>query len=192
MAVIICVFASYITEYKKTKIDVEALFPMGEAIEEDRIFKDSEEFLKNYEYFYIYTEKYTEATQDSNGNLINGTHKFKVVSKDAPTNKARSVHFQIKLAANWIGFQSSEATKNNYSSAKGATLTISNIAQIFPAKGKLWFTKVEEPTLYVLVKWTGVDGLRYYTFMELDYEQYSQIPTLPVEPTATPEHEHNH
>jgi hypothetical protein len=189
VSIITCVCAAYITEYKKTKVTPEILFT---EIEETRTYKDSEEFLKNYEYFYIYTERYVEATEDDKGNLINGTHKFKVASKDAQTKNAKLVTIEIKLAANWINFQSNSATTSNYTSKKGATLTISNIAQIFPAKGKLLFTKVEEPTLYVLIKWTENDGSRYYTFMELDCEQYSEVPYIPAEPTVTPEHDHNH
>ena len=183
-AVITCVCAAYVTEYNKTKVSAETLFT---EIEETRTYKDSEEFFKNYEYFHIYSEKYTEATEDSKGNLLPGSCKFKVVSKDAQSKKAKSVGLEIKLAANWIGFQSNSATTSNYNSKNGATLSISNINQIFPAKGKLLFTNVEQPTLYVLIKWTENEKDRYYTFIELDFEEYSQIPNLPVEPTEKPQ-----
>ena len=67
VSIITCVCAAYITEYKKTKVTPEILFT---EIEETRTYKDSEEFLKNYEYFYIYTERYVEATEDDKGNLM--------------------------------------------------------------------------------------------------------------------------
>ena len=51
---------------------------------------------------------------------------------------------------------------------------------------KLLFTKVNEPTLYVLIKWTDNAGERYYTYLEFDYKEYSVTPTIPVEPTPTP------
>lgn len=187
VGVIICVFAAYITEYNKTKIDVETLFT---EIEEDREYKDSEEFFKNYEYFHIYAEDIKKAHLDQKENTVSGSYTLKVVSKDNTIINAKAVSISAVFAANWVGFQSEVKSTSNYKSSKEATIKISNITQLFPAKGKLLFTKVEEPTLYVMIKWSDNSGERYYTYLELDYETYSQVPTLPVEPTATPEHNH--
>ena len=186
VAAIICVSAAYITEYNKTKIDVETLFT---DIEEGRTFVDSEEFLKNYEYFHIFLkEGSSDAYLNSNDELVSGTQRFSVVSKNADSYSIRkdTVSIQAILAADWIGFISSSASTTKYTSGKDATLTISNIAQIFPAKGDLWFTGAKHPTLYVLVKWSEKDGQRYYTYLELEYKEYSVTPVIPEEPTEEP------
>lgn len=180
VAVIICVCATYITEWRKNKIDVETLFT---TIEEDRTFKDNDEFLENYEYFYIYLLEGKDAYMNDNDSLVSGTKKFKVVSKDSEDMDIKNVSIQIKLAANWIGFQSNDASTNKYTSSNETTLTISNITQIFPAKGKLLFTNVKQPTLYVLIKWSDNSGDRYYTYLEMEYKEYNVTPVIPAEPT---------
>ena len=77
-------------------------------------------------------------------------------------------------------------TSSSSSSKNETTIKISNINQIFPAKGKLWFTGANQPTLYVMIKWTENETNRYYTFIELSYDQFIAVPEIPVEPTPTP------
>lgn len=183
VAAIICVSASYITEYNKTKVSAETIFT---TIEETRTYKDSEEFYKHFEYFHIYASEYKTAHEDLNGNLVNGKAVFTIKSKNAENCKAKNINVSVALAANWIEFQALNDQAKDHSSKNETTIKISNINQIFPAKGKLWFTGADQPTLYVMIKWTENETNRYYTFIELSYDQFIAVPEIPVEPTPTP------
>ena len=180
IAVIICVTASYVTEYNKNKVDAETIF---EAPEEDREYKSAKEFYENFEYFEIYlAEGSSEAYYDQNDSLISGTQRFLIESKKGENyNLRNTVTLQFALGANWIGYTSNVTSAKSPEVGEKTTVTISNIEQIFPAKGNLLFTNVKKPTLYVMVKWTEKDNERYYTYIELKYKEYFETPNIPVE-----------
>lgn len=184
VALIICVTATYVTEYNKNKVEVETLF---EAPEEDREYKDEKDFYKNFEYFEIYLNVGSEeAYVDSNGHLIPGKLKYTVESKKGENYNLRgSISIQAANGANWIGYRSEVSASKTHQPGEITMITINNVNQIFPAKGKLWFTNVNKPTLYVMVKWTEKDNERYYTYIELKYDEYSEIPVLPTEDETT-------
>ena len=189
VAVIIIISTSYITEYNQTHIEPATLFETTEETHPADRYRKPEEFYSNFEYFKIYRATGTinnDAYIDANGQLVAGSPKFTVISKQGANYKvANTMNIQIKLAADWIGFQSNVASYQNYKVGEKANLTIANVTQTFPAKGDLWFTTVKHPTLYALIQWTdSTDQKRYYTYLELEFDEYNEIPVIPTEPTA--------
>ncbi len=169
VSVVICVFATYITEYNKTKVNPEELLTSTYE------YKDSEEFLENFNSFVIYSSKSDKAYMDGD-TIKKGTEEFKILVqlKDG-SDVSDSMTVKLALAADWISFKTSPAQRNITIDGKEETIKITNIDQIFPATGKLWFTKVNHPTLYVLVEWNEFSQY-YYTRLEFSYDQYSKKP----------------
>ena len=172
IAVIICAFATYLTEYNKNKVTATDVITaeLGENYEE----VSNDEFLANFETFDISLTNYIKPW-DNGGTLEKGTKTFTIVTKANENSKIRGkIKVTIGLGANWIGYKSVTVSKTFEVGASNITLNITDITDDFPMKGKLWFTKVEQPTLYVLVEWSEVLNTKpyRYTFLEYDYNDY--------------------
>ena len=111
--------------------------------------------------------------------LRKGTEVFKIiVNLKEDTDISDRMTVKLALAADWISFKTSPEQISITIDGKEEAISFDKtIDQIFPAKGKLWFTKVKHPTLYVLVEWTEF-GKGYYTRLEFSYEQYNKKPTV--------------
>ena len=184
VSLIIIVTATYVTEFSKNKVTVEDAFNKDEIT---RTYVDSEEFLSNFETFAVYLaddETQKKPYKDENGNIVKGQMTFKIAAlkKDDSEYKG-TISVVGRLGANWINYLSDKSSTVSVKTTGtyGYTYTpgkleIKNIDQIFPAKGKLWFTSVENPTLYLLITWSEVDNTQYYTTLEYSYDEYNIEP----------------
>lgn len=188
IGLIIIVTAAYITEYNKNKVTIEDVF--GD-IEVTGTYVEAEEFLSNFDTFAVYLEENKTAYEDEEtGEIKAGEMIFKIAAlKKEDSNYKAKIDVKAKLGANWVKFisqQTSTSVKTTITSDVKYTpteLNIRNIEQIFPAKGKLWFTSIDNPTLYLMVTWgeIGTNNL-YYTYLEYTYDEYNIDPVEIVIP----------
>lgn len=171
VSIIICVFATYISEYNLNKVSREDVLTM----EMTKNYKSSEEFLENFSVFNIYLSENIAPYKDGE-TLVAGKQVFTVNTVASATSQVKGdLKITIGLGANWIKFISKTGSNEKVEvGSNDEKITINNIETTFPAKGDLWFVTVDAPTLYVLVEWSEKNNSQYYTYLEYDYETYSQ------------------
>ena len=168
VAVIICLVATYVTEYNNNKIEIEELF----TIEETRKYKTSEEFLNFFDSFSIVLSKEVDPHEDENGNLVKTTKTFTVSTTLKETSEIKKVSMKICLAADWVNYVSNiGSSSSNMTLDSDNTIQITGIDTKFPLEGNLWFVKVDQPTLYVLVYWSE-NNTHYYTYLQYTHSEY--------------------
>ncbi len=170
IAIVICVFATYITEYNINKVSREDVL----TTEVTSAYEESNVFLNNFSDFKIYLSQEIVPYKD-NDELVYGKKVFTVITVASEDSEIKTVKFTIGLGANWIKYISNTATKT-VTIGKNTDITISNIDTVFPTNGKLWFVNVTHPTLYVLVEWSDYAGSKHHTYLEYDYKTYSVKP----------------
>lgn len=176
IAVVICICATYITEYNLNKVSREEVL----TTEVTSQYKSSEEFLKNFAKFQLYLSQDVKPYTDED-KIVYGKKVFTtlmVANEDAEVKG--TVKLTIGLGANWIKYISKTENKA-VTLGKATDITIEGIDLIFPTEGKLWFVKVEQPTLYVLAEWSDYSGTKYHTYLEYDYNTYSVKPDIVTE-----------
>lgn len=176
VAVVICVFATYITEYNINKVSREEVL----TTEVTSTYKDKDEFLSNFSEFKIYLSQDIEPYTD-NGVMTYGKKVFTIKTTANENSQVKgTVKITLGLGADWIKYISKTVTKT-VTVGKQVDATIVDIDKTFPTDGKLWFVTVDHPTLYVLAEWSDYSGTKYHTYLEYDYETYSVKPVVGVE-----------
>jgi hypothetical protein len=176
LAVVICVFATYITEYNLNKVSREDVL----TTEVTSSYESNEELLENFKEFKIYLSKDVEPYKD-NGEMVYGKKEFTIITEAKEDSEIKgTIKVTIGLGANWIKYISKTATKS-VTVGKETTLTISDIDTSFPANGYLLFVQVDSPVLYVLVEWSDYAGSRHHTYLEYNYKTYSVKPEAKTE-----------
>ena len=179
IAIVICIVATYVTTYNSKKVTVKDVITdttTGEYI-------NDKEFLKLFETFEIIQTDYRQPVFQNKEVESSGWREYKVVTKvnDNADTKISTFKIKLGLGANWIGFPEKNTTPNTsstYTVTVGSDKTgikISNIKTYFPANGPLWFTKVDNPTLYAYVTYTlNANGTstNYYTYLTLSAKDY--------------------
>ena len=162
VAVIICVTATYITEYNINKVTREDIFPTDET---KKGYTSEEDFLENFTEFEIVLTKVIDPYDETLGK-----HTFTVNTTAAETSKIKgNLSVSIALGANWVKYTSNTGTATVEIGEENEKVEISGIDQTFPLKGDLLFVSNIEPTVYVLVEWSEKDNSQHYTYLEFDY-----------------------
>ena len=162
IAAIICITATYITEYNLNEVTREDIFPTNET---KKGYTSEEDFRANFTEFEIILDKAVDPYED---NL--GTHTFVVKTTAAETSKIKGdIDVTIVLGANWVKYQSEQGHSHVEIGEENETVVIGNIDTTFPLKGDLLFVTNIEPTVYVLVEWSEKDNSQHYTYLELNY-----------------------
>lgn len=162
VATIICVSATYITEYNLNKVIREDIFPTEEG---KTGFRTEEEFLANFTEFEIVLDKIIEPYDE-----ISGKHTFLVKTTAAETSNIKGeIKVTMALGANWIKYISDTGSSSIEIGKENETVEIRNIDTKFPAKGDLLFVSNIEPTVYVMVEWSEKDNSKHFTYLEFDY-----------------------
>lgn len=168
IAVIICIVATYVTEYNNNKVEVETLF----TVEETRKYKTSDEFDAYFDNFEIKLTKEIAPHKDENDNFVTGTKTFTVTTALKENVTIKKVQLKLCLAADWVGYKSNVGTSSsNMNLELENTIVINGIDTTFPMNGNLLFVNVKEPTLYVLASWSE-DNIQYYTYLTFEASQY--------------------
>ena len=171
IAVIICLCATYITEYNLNKVSREDVL----TTEVTSAYETNEDFLSNFSEFTIYMSQDIKPYKD-NDELVYGKKVFTILTQASDNSEIKgTIKVTIGLGADWIKYISSTASKT-VTIGKNAEVTISSIDKSFPENGKLPLVSVEAPTLYVLVEWSDYAGSRHHTYFEYDYKTYSVNP----------------
>jgi hypothetical protein len=172
ISIIIIITATYITTYnnnKVTRVDVLT------ADMSSKIQKDFEkDFITHFDEFKIYLDDEEEVKYDGDKLFETGSRTFSVENKVKEDSTVSNIKVTLGMGANWVKYISDTRTssvKNNSST----TITISNIEELFPLQGDLWFLPKLEPTLYVMVEWSEYNT-NYYAYYEYDYSVYSVKP----------------
>ena len=171
VAVIICVVATYVTEYNVNKIHVEELF----TVEETRKYRSSSDFLDFFETFTITETTVIDPFTDEDGEPNPGSRTYTVVTKvkENTETEIKRVSLKLCLAADWIHYISKiGSSSTNMTLDRDNIISISDIDTRFPAAGNLWFVTVKEPTLYVLASWSE-NNTHYYTYLQYEHSEYS-------------------
>ena len=164
VAAIICVAATYITEYNVNEVTREDVFPTDETM---KGYTSKEDFLANFTEFEIVLTKVVDPYDETLGK-----HTFTVNTTAAETSKIKgNLSVSIALGANWVKYISKTGTSNVEIGKENETVEISSIDQTFPLKGDLLFVSNIEPTVYVLVEWSEKDNSQHYTYLEFDYSE---------------------
>ena len=162
VATIICISATYITEYNLNKVTREDVFPTNE---EKTGFRTEEEFLANFTEFKITLDKVIDPYDETLGK-----HTFIVEATETETSKIKGdLTVSIALGANWIKYISNTGKSSIEIGEENEKVEISNIDVKFPAKGDLLFVSNIEPTVYVMIEWSEKDNSKHYTYLEFDY-----------------------
>ena len=163
IATIICITATYITEYNLNEVTREDVFPTDET---SKGYTSEEDFRANFSEFDIILDKIVDPYENELGK-----HTFVVKTTAAETSKIKGdLEVTIVLGANWVKYQSDEGHNSSVEiGAENETVTIGNIDKTFPLKGDLLFVTNIEPTVYVLIEWSEKDNSHHYTYLELDY-----------------------
>ena len=165
VAVIICVTATYVTEYNKNKVTAEDVLKISEI---QREYVELDEFLENFKSFKV---ELTEKLNPNEKTDTKGKREYVITvefEKDAEFENDKFTA-KIGLGANWVGYVSALKETTISESNVERVITISPIDHTFPTKGGLWFTSVEGPTVYLLLQWS-YDGKDFYTYTTVDIE----------------------
>lgn len=162
IAAIICITATYITEYNLNEVTREDVFPTNET---NKGYTSEEDFKANFSEFDIILDKIVDPYENELG-----THTFVVKTTAAETSKIKGdLKVTIVLGANWVKYQSEQGYSSIEIGEENETVTIGKIDTTFPLKGDLLFVTNIEPTVYVLIEWSEKDNSHHYTYLELDY-----------------------
>ena len=166
VAAIVCIAATYITEYNINKVTREDVF----TTEMTKTYKSADEFLENFTEFKIVLDKVVEPYEETLGK-----HTFMIETEAAETSQLKSeIKVSIALGADWIKYISEIQNRNVTIGKDDQSITIKNIDTKFPAKSNLLFTPKVQPKLYAMVEWSEKDGYQYYTYLEFDYNEYAE------------------
>ena len=182
LAVIICVIATFVTEYTTNNVSAEKAFET--KIEEGWVEVSNDDFLKHFITFDLKEDKlitplFVNGELDTPGKAtISLKTEFdnevvnKMDKKERLLNETTTLTVYAKYGADWLGFYSNEASFSNYTigSTSPTTRTINDFNQKFPAR-KLLFISIENPELFGLVKWT-YNNTTYYTLLTLTANEY--------------------
>ena len=166
VAVIICVTASYITEYNKNKVTVDDVLNLSAIENKEHV--EFDEFLENFDSFKIHLEEKlnpNEATSTIGKRVYVITVDF---ADDADFDNDKFTA-KIGLGANWVHYVSDLGSTTVSETNVERTITVSNVEHTFPASGNLWFTNVSKPTVYLYLEWV-VDGESFYTYTTVDIQ----------------------
>ena len=160
VAVIICVTATYITEYNKNKVTVDDV--LGISAIEGKEHVDFDEFLENFDSFKIHLE---EKLNPNEATATIGKRVYVITVDFADDAEFDSDKFTAKigLGADWIHYVSDLGSTTVSETNVERIITISNVNHTFPTSGNLWFTNVDKPTVYLYLEW-AVDGESFYTY----------------------------
>ena len=162
IAVIICVAATYITEYNLNEVTREDIFPTDET---KKGYTTEEDFLANFSEFEIILDKVVDPYDE-----VLGKHTFVVKTTATETSKIKGdLSVTMALGANWVKYISSTGHGTVEIGEEKETVVIGSIDTTFPLKGDLLFVSNIEPTVYVLIEWSEKDNSQHYTYLELDY-----------------------
>lgn len=163
VAAIICIVATYVTEYNNNKVTIDDVF----TTEMNKTFKSSEEFTANFTEFKIVLDKIVEPYDETLGK-----HTFIVETTAAETSKIKGeISVTIALGANWVKYISETGNSSIEIGKENEKVSINGIDVTFPLKGDLLFLPKLEPTVYVMVEWGEKDNSEYYTYLEFDYSE---------------------
>ena len=172
ISIIIIITATYITTYNNNKVTREDVLTADMS---SKIQKDFEkDFITHFDEFKIYLDDEEEVKYDGDKLFETGSRTFSVENKVKEDSTVSNIKVTLGMGANWVKYISDTRTgsvKNNSST----TITISNIEELFPLQGDLWFLPKLEPTLYVMVEWSEYNT-NYYAYYEYDYSVYSVKP----------------
>lgn len=178
---IIGITVAYFATYNNNKMNAEKIF--SEEKKDGMTYVEKNDFLKDFNEFYLYTTKVVDPYVDKNGDLVKGNMAFTLITDLKSASNIKDGKFTIKLAlgADWISYKSSITTAQTITSGSDKSFSLSGLEQIFPANGPLLFTKVSKPTLYCYIYWsTLVDDVtkNYYTYLDYDYKTFTTKPTI--------------
>lgn len=172
ISIVIIITATYITTYNNNKVTREDVLTADMS---SKIQKDFEkDFITHFDEFKIYLDDEEEVKYDGDKLFETGSRTFSVENKVKEDSTVSNIKVTLGMGANWVKYISDTRTgsvKNNSST----TITISNIEELFPLQGDLWFLPKLEPTLYVMVEWSEYNT-NYYAYYEYDYSVYSVKP----------------
>ena len=172
ISIVIIITATYITTYNNNKVTREDVLTADMS---SKIQKDFEkDFITHFDEFKIYLDDEEEVKYDGDKLFETGSRTFSVENKVKEDSTVSNIKVTLGMGANWVKYISETRTgsvKNNSST----TITISNIEELFPLQGDLWFLPKLEPTLYVMVEWSEYNT-NYYAYYEYDYSVYSVKP----------------
>jgi hypothetical protein len=164
VAAIICVAATYITEYNINEVTREDVFPTDET---KKGYTSEEDFLKNFTEFKIELTKVVDPYDETLGK-----HTFTVNTTAAETSTIKGdISVTIALGANWVKYISNTGKATVEIGEENETVEINGIDQTFPLDGNLLFVTNIEPTVYVLVEWSEKNNSHHYTYLEFDYSE---------------------
>lgn len=177
VAVVIIVTAMYVTEFTKNNVSAKDAFK--ETIQETWIEVNEDDFLKHFEKFEIKETKLINPIFNGKEVATNGKASISIETafdntldkKERYLNENTQISITVQYGADWVGYVGSNQTFTNLEiGSKLTTRTISDFNQLFPTN-KLLFVRVNNPELFVLVKWTD-NGTNYYTLLTLNHNEY--------------------
>ena len=177
VAVVIIVTAMYVTEFTKNNVSAKDAFK--ETIQETWVEVNEDDFLKHFEKFEIKETKLINPIFNGKEVVTNGKASISVETtfdneldkKERYLNENTQITITVQYGADWVGYVGSNQTFTNLEiGSKLTTRTISDFNQLFPTN-KLLFVRVNNPELFVLVKWTD-NSTNYYTLLTLNHNEY--------------------
>lgn len=177
VAVVIIVTAMYVTEFTKNNVSAKDAFK--ETVQETWVEVNEDEFLKHFEKFEIKETKLITPILNGKEVITNGKASISVETsfdneldkKERYFNENTKITITVQYGADWVGYVGSSQTFTSLEiGSKLTTRTISDFNQLFPTN-KLLFVRVNNPELFVLVKWTD-NSTNYYTLLTLNHNEY--------------------
>ena len=135
--------------------------------------------MKHFEKFEIKETKLITPILNGKEVITNGKASISVETvfdneldkKERYFNENTKITITVQYGADWVGYVGSSQTFTSLEiGSKLTTRTISDFNQLFPTN-KLLFVRVNNPELFVLVKWTD-NSTNYYTLLTLNHNEY--------------------
>ena len=177
LSIIVGTIVTYAATSSKNKVNENNVF-LEEEMPEDTYNKvGNDVFFNLFESFEIIDTSYIKPYYDDNNEVVSSESKLVLNCdsklRDGVILENNQFVIKFKLGASWINYRSK--VSSSYTVTAGKTMSdmkLSGLDQIFPTKGPLWFTKVKNPTLYVMITWTqkiGSENNSYYTILQYEY-----------------------